>query len=70
MDNKEKIKNAQKKELFYIGFYFLRFYYYLSGLGSPLEREMYLHKDDNNYIFNRKKYHWRTYGEILTKRSF
>ena len=62
--NHEKIHFAQQKELFFIGFYILYLFYHLKyGYdNNPFEREAYLHQKDEQYLLNRTKYHWRTYG--------
>jgi len=70
--NHEKIHIEQWKELYYIGFIFLYFYYYLYNsiikkqgfsrhayLNIPFEKEAFQNMYDKDYLKDRKKFAWR-----------
>ena len=69
--NHEKIHIEQGRELYYVGFWALYFYYFLRGVvrfgayeaykSIPFEREAYGNQANLNYLSRRPKNNWKTY---------
>lgn len=69
--NHESIHVAQGRELYYLGFWALYFYYFFRGVfkfgpfeaykSIPFEREAYANQTDLEYLNKRKPQGWKSY---------
>lgn len=76
--NHEAIHTTQYKELFYLGFLILYFYYWVRNLfiigfnhkaykNIPFELEAYYNEGQEGYLINRPKFSWKNYINFIKK---